>query len=61
MMHHSYVIPDLVDAAKMREDAAKRLRDKRHPEETIVHYHKVGQSCTVQCEEYRFENEVHYG
>ena len=52
-MHHSYVIKG-IDASKMREDASRRLRDRRHPEETVVHYHQVGEHCTEECEQYRF-------
>lgn len=52
-MHHSYVIEG-IDAAKMREDAARRLRDTRHPEETDVHYHKASEHCDERCERYRF-------
>ena len=54
-MHHSYVIPG-IDAAVMREQAAKRLRDKRDPGETVVHYHALGQICNEHCEKFRFED-----
>jgi len=54
-MHHSYVFdPNVVDAAVLRAQAEKRLTDIRFPEETDVHYHRVGQPCTERCEHFRF-------
>jgi hypothetical protein len=55
-MHHSYIIPGVVDAAVMRDKAAKRLIGDNHnkPEETIVHYHRHGEHCDARCEHFHF-------
>jgi hypothetical protein len=54
-MHHAYVIPNVVDAAVVREQAARRLRDKYNPEESTVHYHRHGEHCDERCEVYTFD------
>lgn len=43
-MHHSYVGHN-IDRSKVHAQASSRLRDNKHPEETVVHEH----SHRIQC------------
>ena len=47
-MHNSYFDPKTVELRAFREQAEKRLRTTNlfPSEETVIHYHKHGESCT---------------
>lgn len=48
-MHSAYIVPGIVDGAVVEKQAEDRSRDKRHPEPTFVHYHKMGNECNEKC------------
>lgn len=54
-MHNYFVLPG-IDAAKMRDEASRKLRDIYSPEESNVHYHKATEHCDERCEQYRFSD-----
>lgn len=43
--HHSYQIDGNTDLTPTRTQAEARRVDKRHPEDTVIHFHKRGESC----------------
>lgn len=49
-MHHSFIIPGVIDEAVVRKQAYARLTDGRFPSETTIHYHGNLQSCNDRCE-----------
>lgn len=56
-MHHTYIIPGVVDGSVAHAQAQKRKFDKRHPESTVVHDHKYGSPCNDKCVTYQREEE----
>lgn len=55
-MHNSFHIPSLTDEAVIKMQAERRRDDKRHPEETTVHYHRYKQPCNDRCIVYKLDN-----
>jgi hypothetical protein len=46
-IHHYWHKDGHTDVEVMRKDANYRLVDKRHPEESIIHYHEHDEPCDV--------------
>jgi hypothetical protein len=44
-MHQYWHHQGTTDVEAMRRDANYRLNDKKHPEESIIHYHAKGTPC----------------
>lgn len=45
---HNYFAPpgsNTVDAKKIEADAQRWLTDRNHPRESLIHYHRHGESC----------------
>jgi hypothetical protein len=44
--HHYYHIDGLTDLTPTRDQAEKRRKDKKHPECSVIHFHKKDEGCT---------------
>jgi hypothetical protein len=43
--HHYFHIDGLTDLTPTRDQAERRRADKRHPESSVIHFHKKDESC----------------
>ena len=48
-MHNAYIIPGVVDEATVKMQADRRRSDKRYPEATAIHHHRVDERCNDRC------------
>lgn len=60
-MHSYFIIPGIIDGAVVHKQADERRKDRRSPEDSIVHAHSKGETCNTNCKYYKVEMENIHG